>query len=194
MNVITTFAVLEDGEPIATFDSYSLAVAHIDKHAVKGRKYQIVRELVTEEKELPTIADTGWKEEYFGMWADVDGYDNPQLILGVVASNDILISDGILVSDFTNPRVLHADPEDVRLRYDLAPVNLTPRPIALKTLEDYEGAPAHTVITCSWEGTCPDLVKNSIGEWVSVGEYFFDSSTNLAGERRKVLYWPEEEE
>ena len=71
---------------------------------------------------------------------------------------------------------------------------MTTPPTYLESIEDYEDAPAHTVITCSWEGTCPDLVKNYIGELVSVGEYLFNSSTNLAGERRKVLYWPEEEQ
>lgn len=187
MNVIAIFTVLEDGEIVATFDSYSQAVEHIDKQAVQGRKYQVVKVFVTTEDEpLLTVADTGWKEEYKGMWADVDGFENPQLItLGTIAFNDVL------VSDFQNPGMDWVKPAKVRPRYDLAPVSLTPHPVTLETLEDYENAPAHTVITCSWEGTFPDLVKNYVGEWVSVGEYLFNSSTDLAGERRKVLYWPE---
>lgn len=188
MNVIAIFTVLEDDEIVATFDSYCLAVEHIDKHAVHGRKYQVVKVFVTTEESPTTVAETGWKEEYRGMWADVDGYDNPNLIIGIDIDNEIQMLNS------QHSVMAWAEPKPVHPRYDLAPVSLTPHPAYLETVEDYEGAPAHTVITCSWESTCPDLVKNSIGEWVSVGEYFFDSSTNLAGARRKVLYWPEEEE
>lgn len=58
MQLIEDFTVLEDGVEIGTFDSYSLAVAHIDKHAFKGRRYQIVKEFVHVEESLPTVADT----------------------------------------------------------------------------------------------------------------------------------------
>lgn len=65
MQLEESFTVLEDGEPIATFDAYSLAVEHIDKHAARGRKYQIVKELL-DPADAPrqTVADTGWREEY----------------------------------------------------------------------------------------------------------------------------------
>lgn len=71
---------------------------------------------------------------------------------------------------------------------------MTTHPAYLETLEDYENAPAYTVVTSWWEETCPDLVKYSSGEWVWVGDNDTDESASLAGKRRKVLYWPEEEE
>ena len=104
-----------------------------------------------------------------------------------------LADAGLLMPDLPTLGMGWVEPEKVHPRPDLAPVSLTTHPTYLETLEDYENAPATTVITCPWEETYPALVKYSNGEWVSVGEYFFDSSTNIAGERRKVLYWPEEE-
>ncbi|ATW58621.1 hypothetical protein SEA_DARWIN_66 [Corynebacterium phage Darwin] len=186
MNVIKTFAVLEDGVEIGTFDACSLAVAHINKHAVKGRKYQVVKEFVIEEDKLPTVADTGWRDEYRGMWVEDMGTGRLYVLLS--ESEDM-----VFASDTRNCRPAALPKDSLIPRYDLAPVNLTPHPAYLETLEDYEGAPAHTVITYSWEGTFPDLVKYSNGAWVKVGVSNFDSSTNLAGTRLKVLYWPEEE-
>ncbi|ATW58464.1 hypothetical protein SEA_C3PO_64 [Corynebacterium phage C3PO] len=188
MNVIKTFAVLEDGVEIGTFDACSLAVAHINKHAVKGRKYQVVKEFVIEEDKLPTVADTGWMDEYRGMWAEV--MDNEALCLVMDRGG----SSAVWVMSKNAHETGYVAPSNLSIRHDLAPVSLTPHPAYLETLEDYEGAPAHTVITCSWEETCPDLVKNSNGKWAGVGVSGFDSSTNLAGTRRKVLYWPKEEE
>ena len=99
---------------------------------------------------------------------------------------------GILVSDFTNPRVLHVDPEDVRLRYDLAPADLTPHPAYLETVEDYENAPTGTVICCARDETFAEYVKDTSDDWT---ELVIDDSVKagyLAGTRRKVFYWPEE--
>lgn len=186
MNVIAIFTVLEDGEIVATFDSYCLAVEHIDKHAVQGREYQVVKVFVTTEKKLPTIADTGWREEYFGMWAEHKVTHNFFIMLGEKMESVDCFNSSHYGS------ALYLDKENLIPRYDLAPVNLTPHPTYLESIEDYENAPANTVITCSWEETCPDLVKDSCGEWTGVGTNDTDESANLAGSRRKVLYWPEE--
>ena len=184
MNLNETFAVLEDGEPIGTFDTYEEAVDYLSVHAVKDRKYQVVKVFVTEEKELPTIADTGWKDEYRGMWAEV--MDDEALCLVMARGG----SSAVWVMGKNAHESGYIASSNLVLRPDLATVSFSPHPDYLETLEDYENAPAHTVITCSWEETCPDLVKYSNGEWAGVGIDNYDYSANLAGARRKVLYWP----
>lgn len=194
MNVITTFTVLEDGEPIATFDTfdgYEQAFEHIDKHAVKGRKYQIVKEFATKDEPLLTIDDTGWKDAYRGMWADVDGYDSPNLILGVDIDNEILMLD----SQYSG--MAWAEPKPVHPRYDLAPVDLTPHPAYLETVEDYQNAPEYTIIARTLDEKHPSFFKDTNGnwaeDWTGVDRDTYEKSAVLAGTRRKVLYWPEEE-
>ena len=188
MNLVGIYTVLEDGEIVATFDSYFLAVEHIDKHAVHGRKYQVVKVYDTEKEPRQTVADTGWKGEYIGMWADVDGFGRPQLIFGTSSFKDIA------VSDFPKPRTLWVGPAKVCPRYDLALVNLTPHPAYLETLEDYESAPVNTVVASAWDESCPDFAKDTDGRWAEFGGDESDNSSGLADIRRKVIYWPEEEE
>lgn len=190
MNLNDEYTVLEDGVEIGTFDTYEQAFEHMKKHAaVGGHKYQFVRKLFRKEKELPTIAETGWKDEYRGMWADVDCYSNPALILGVDEDNDILMWD------FTNPRVLWAYPGSVRPRPDLAQVELPPpHPAYLKTLGDYENAPTYTMIGSAWSANFPSLVKDISGKWTEIGSDSSGRSAIFAGDRRKVLYWPPQEE
>ena len=188
MNLVEKFTVLEDGMVGDTFGTYKQAVDHMREHAVKGHKYQVVKELVSYEESLPTVADTGWKPEYIGMWADVDGFGRPQLIFGTSSFKDIA------VSDFPKPRTLWVDPAKVCPRYDLARVSLTPHPAYLKTIEDYEGAPEYTIISSRWNATRPAMVKDANGYWTEVDRDAAEEIANPAGVRRKVLYWPPQEE
>ncbi|ATW58465.1 hypothetical protein SEA_C3PO_65 [Corynebacterium phage C3PO] len=43
MNLNGTFAVIEDGVEIGTFDTYAQAVDFLSVHAIKDRKYQVVK-------------------------------------------------------------------------------------------------------------------------------------------------------
>ena len=186
MNLNETFTVLEDGEPIGTFDTYEQAVDDIRGQAIIGRRYQVVKEFIIGEDKLPTVADTGWRDEYRGMWAEHERGNKAFLMLD---------DDEERVRCFDNhSNMWGVKKEALRPRPDLAPVNLTPHPAYLETLEDYENAPVNTVVACSWNESCPDFAKYTDELWAEFGCDESDKSSGLADVRRKVIYWPEEEE
>jgi hypothetical protein len=43
MNIVEEFVVLEDGEEIGTFGTCEQAVDYLSVHAIKDRKYQVVK-------------------------------------------------------------------------------------------------------------------------------------------------------
>lgn len=186
MNLIEKFTVLEDGEPIGTFDTYEQAADDIRGQAIIGRRYQVVKEFVTDEEPRHTIADTGWRDEYRGMWAEGTGTGRLYVLLS--EDDDMVFATGIRTCE---PIMLLK--ERLVPRPDLAPVSLTPHPAYLETTEDYEGAPEFTVIACRWTEERPTYVKDVCGEWVAVGGANSVKTANLGGTRRRVLYWPKEE-
>lgn len=187
MNLNDEYTVLEDGVEIGTFDTYEKAFNHMAKHAVEGRKYQFVRKFFAMEKKPPTAADTGWKDEYRGMWAEHKRSNKVFLMLE---------EDGERVRCLTNRTkdMWCLKKDNLIPRYDLARVDITPHPAYLETLEDYENAPTYTMIGSAWSANFPSLVKDISGKWTEIGSDSSGRSAIFAGDRRKVLYWPPQEE
>lgn len=134
----------------------------------------------------PTVADTGWRDEYRGMWAEHKVTNRVFLMLD---------DDGERVRCFdSHSNMWGVKNEALIPRPDLAPVSLTTHPAYLETLEDYQNAPVGTVVSYRDAEIYASCVKDGSGEWAGVGIDNYDYSAYLASARRRVLYWPEEEE
>ena len=186
-----SFTVLQDGEPVGTFGTYEQSVEYLHEHVVKGRRYQVVKEFVTVAETRQTVADTGWMDEYRGMWAEE--VDNESLCLVMARGG----SSAVWVMGKNTNETGYVASSNLAIRPDLAPVNLTPHPVYLETLEDYQNAPAYTIVSKGDAENLPVYVKYSSlpgsgwhGIWTGGGA----NPEYLSNTRRKVLYWPEEEE
>lgn len=132
----------------------------------------------------PTIADTGWRDEYRGMWAESG--DSGRLYVLLSEAEDMVFTLSIRTYEST------ALPKDILIpRPDLAPVNFTPHPAYLETLEDYQNAPVDTIVGYKNGSLLYAKIDESLWAFTDSGGERY--STEIAGTRLRVLYWPEEQ-